>query len=207
MNRCSRDPVPMGVLGQTVDVGSELFPVVIETEPVGNHDIPFPRQTGHLKFNGLFSSLGDHFYHLAVGKSVLLGISGVAVAGIYGVLYVRLHRVIRTGDYGLFFQRMPSLEDLGDLNASASAIGFFSLTVTVGIGAWGAMTGRAAANEVALPLFPIATTIALWLLLGVCAVGHRIGKLGGVRLAWCTVVALSGALGLLIAVGSQGVHG
>ncbi len=139
--------------------------------------------------------------------AALLGISGVAVAGILGVLYVLLDRSIRRGHYGTFYQRMPSLEDLADRTASAAATGFAALTVTVGIGVWGITAGVAAEREIALPWVPITLTLAVWVLFGICGVGHRFRRFGGVRLAWCTVVGFIAVCGLLLFLGARGVHG
>ena len=139
--------------------------------------------------------------------AAMIGLSGVAVAGIFGLLYLRLHRKIQKSDYGPFYERMPSLEDLGDLNGSAAALGFFSLTITVAIGMSSMFTRGDEPMQVELHLFPIILTIALWLLLGVCSIGHRLGKFGGVRLAWSTTVAFGAACGLLLSLGPQGVHG
>jgi HemX protein len=139
--------------------------------------------------------------------AALLGISGVVVAGIHGILYVLLDRSIRGGRYGSFYQRMPSLEDLADRNASAAATGFLSLSVTVGIGAWGAAAGAATEQGIDLPFIPIALTILVWALLGFCSIGHLVHRFGGVRLAWCTVAGLGAACVLLVSVGSRGVHG
>ncbi len=139
--------------------------------------------------------------------AAMIGLSGVAVAGIFGLLYVRLHQKIRRSKFGPFYQRMPSLEELGDLNASAAALGFLALSVTVGIGLSSMFTHGDEPRAVELPWFPIALTMALWLLLGVCSLGHRFGKLGGARLAWATVVAFAAACGLLVSLGPQGVHG
>jgi ABC-type uncharacterized transport system permease subunit len=139
--------------------------------------------------------------------AALLGISGVAVAGIHGALYLLLDRAIRRGRYGSFFQRMPSLEELADRTASAAAIGFLALTVTVGIGAWGVASGAATEHQIALPWLPIGLTVLAWALLGVCCLAHRLRRFGGVRLAWCTVLCLAAVCGVLISVGSRGVHG
>jgi len=139
--------------------------------------------------------------------AALLGISGVVVAGIYGALYLGLHRKIRAGDYGGFFRRMPSLEELGELNATAAGLGFLSLCVTVGIGLYGWSTRASDPESISLLAFPVGVTLLLWALLGVCSVGHRIGRFGGARLAGTTIVALLAALLLLTLLGPKGVHG
>ncbi len=139
--------------------------------------------------------------------AALFGLSGVVVAGTFGALYIHLHRKIQSGSHGLFYNRMPSLEELSDLNASAAAVAFLALSVTVGIGGYSYFSVDPSELTVALPIGPIALTVGLWLLLGVCAVGHRLDRFGGVRLAGCTVIALLAAFGLLFSIGQQGVHG
>jgi ABC-type uncharacterized transport system permease subunit len=139
--------------------------------------------------------------------AALLGISGVAVAGIHGLLYLLLDRSIRRGHYGTLYQRMPSLEELADRTASAAAFAFAALTVTVGIGAWGIAWGRTEERGIALPFVPIALTLGVWALLGICGLAHRLRRFGGVRLAWCTVACLAAACGLLLSFGARGVHG
>lgn len=67
--------------------------------------------------------------------SALLGYSGVTVSAVYGLLFLMLYKQIKFGNFGLIFNRMPSLETLEKLSFNALLIGFTLLTVAIVIGA------------------------------------------------------------------------
>ncbi|MFQ5653687.1 MAG: hypothetical protein ACE5GW_03020 [Planctomycetota bacterium] len=149
---------------------------------------------------GAFSSL--HAF------SAIVGIAAVAVSGTYGLLYVFLYRAIKVGRFGLFFRRMPSLDTLGQLNQTATALGFLALTVAVGLGFWGMGTagaGDGAAHRGFVAL-EVLLTITLWLLFGTSLLGRRFFRLGEVRQAFCSVVALALVAALIAGIFMRGFH-
>lgn len=67
----------------------------------------------------------------------LLGYSGITISAVYGILFIVLYRKIKKGNFGLIFDRMPSLETLEKLSFYALIFGFIflSFSITIGI-AW-----------------------------------------------------------------------
>lgn len=66
--------------------------------------------------------------------SALLGYSGFAISAVYGVLFLTLYKNLKTNKFGLFFNRLPSLEILEQLSFYSFVIGFILLTVAIIIG-------------------------------------------------------------------------
>ncbi len=66
--------------------------------------------------------------------SALLGYSGFAISAVYGLLFLKLYKNIKTNKFGLFFNRLPNLEILEQLSYYAFVIGFILLTVAIIIG-------------------------------------------------------------------------
>lgn len=64
------------------------------------------------------------------------GYGAFIIAALYGLLYLLLFHIIRARKYGLFFDRMPSLEELDDMNFRASGIGFALMTFSIALGAY-----------------------------------------------------------------------
>ncbi len=66
--------------------------------------------------------------------SAMLGYSGFIMSAVYGILYLQMYRAIKKNKFGLFFNRLPSLEILEKLNYYSLIIGFALLTVAITIG-------------------------------------------------------------------------
>lgn len=66
--------------------------------------------------------------------SALLGYSGIIISAVYGVLFWLLYRNLKENQFGLIFNRLPSLEILEKLSYYAALIGFALLTVAIVIG-------------------------------------------------------------------------
>ncbi|NTW50132.1 MAG: cytochrome c biogenesis protein CcsA [Chlorobiales bacterium] len=67
--------------------------------------------------------------------SALLGYSGIAIAGIYGFLYILLFRQIQANHFGLLYQRLPNLEIMERMCYHAVTQGFSYLTIAIIAGA------------------------------------------------------------------------
>lgn len=67
--------------------------------------------------------------------TALLGYSGIAIAGIYGFLYILLFRQIRANHFGLLYQRLPNLEIMEKMCYHAVTQGFSYLTFAIIAGA------------------------------------------------------------------------
>lgn len=64
----------------------------------------------------------------------LVGYTAFAVAFLYSVMYLLLHRELRSGRFSVLFRRLPSLEELDEMNFRASLIGLVFLLVSVTLG-------------------------------------------------------------------------
>lgn len=116
--------------------------------------------------------------------AAVVGFSAVAVAGIYGTLYLFLYTAIKRGQYGFYYQKMPSLETLFRLDTVAVTVGFLVLTIAVAIGVTLASRAGVAPN------LELSLTLGLWALAGLCVLGRAVWSLGGKRLAYSSMVGL-----------------
>lgn len=123
--------------------------------------------------------------------AAVLGYGAFLVSAIYGVLFLLLYREIKRNRLSFFFTRMPPLETLARMNASAASAGLalLALAILMGIG-WGKAAG----------LRPFAdpktwVTIFAWAVLGFGVVAHH-------RLGWrgprAVVASLAGFTTLLL---------
>ena len=92
----------------------------------------------------------------------VLGYSAFTVGAVYGVMYLLLYRALKAQQFGLVFQRLPSLDVLANMGFWASFLGWVALTVTIGLGAL--MSLESVPNFYADPKF--FTTIVVWLVYG-----------------------------------------
>lgn len=65
--------------------------------------------------------------------AIAFGYSAFIIAMLYGFMYVLLFQTIKTKHFGIFFERLPSLEQLDEMNYRASTIGFFAMTISLSI--------------------------------------------------------------------------
>jgi HemX protein len=74
--------------------------------------------------------------------AAVLGYSAFVVSAIYGVLFLILYRDIKANRVSLFYSRMPPLETLGRMNASAASAGLVLLALAIAMGmGWARLTG------------------------------------------------------------------
>jgi ABC-type uncharacterized transport system permease subunit len=64
----------------------------------------------------------------------LVGYTAFAVAFLYSVMYLLLHRELRAGKFSLMFHKLPPLEELDEMTYRASLIGLLFLLVSVLLG-------------------------------------------------------------------------
>ncbi|MEE8143762.1 MAG: cytochrome c biogenesis protein CcsA [Planctomycetota bacterium] len=140
--------------------------------------------------------------------TAVLSLSGIVVASIYGLLYLCLYTAIKSGRFGLFYQRMPSLEALSLFNSRAAWIGFLALSVTLFCGYFTRSGELSMVARVGAWSAEVLLTWAAWLLYGGCLAAHRVLHVGGKRLAYSTLLGLLLVLSIL-AVGllEEGFHG
>jgi ABC-type transport system involved in cytochrome c biogenesis permease subunit len=103
----------------------------------------------------------------------LLGYVGLAIAAVYGVMYLVQYRQLKQRHVGLLFQRLPNLETLSRLNIRALVIGWIGLTVAIVAGTvWAFNLNRTGALDVNLLAdAKFLLTVGLWVLYGACLGG------------------------------------
>ncbi|NTW52318.1 MAG: cytochrome c biogenesis protein CcsA [Chlorobiaceae bacterium] len=113
------------------------------------------------------TSAGPAFSGIGIGIhliAAIFGFSSVAIAGLYSGLYLVLFRQIRLNRFGLLFQRLPNLEDIGLLIMHAVGFGFFFLSITI---IAGVLEQRALSETINLLEPKLVTLIIIWLLYGI----------------------------------------
>lgn len=126
----------------------------------------------------------------------IVGFSAVALCGVYALLYLFLYLAIKRGRFGLFYQKMPSLETLSDLNFVGTSIAFGALSLTLALG-FTVYFGRGSEKVTPLGDPDVVLTVCLWLLYGVGIFARRFFSLGGKRLAYITMLGLVLLAGIL----------
>ena len=123
--------------------------------------------------------------------SALLGFAALAIAAVYGALYVLLYRSLKGSKVGLVFRRLPSLDVLGRLNWHAMVVGWVGLTLAILVGiVWVAglqSRGEITGNFLADPKF--LSTVAIWGLYGLCLAGRLVFRWPSRRLATVSLVS------------------
>lgn len=137
--------------------------------------------------------------------AALVGLSAIAVAAAYGLLYLSLYACIKRGRFGLFFSLVAPLESLSQLNSLAARLAFIALSISVGVGFWSARSSEFAAFATDPQVI---LSLMLWALYGLCVLGSSRLHFGAKRVAYCTVLGLP----LVIALGcvtwfQRGFHG
>lgn len=124
--------------------------------------------------------------------AAIIGLSSVLVCSVYGVLYVFLYGAIKSGRFGLFYRKMPSLETLSALNLLATWLAFLGLTAML---AFGVSSVWDDGTHFTLWRSEVILGALLWTLYGTCLFAKHVLGMGGKRLAYST------ALGLLLVIG------
>lgn len=107
--------------------------------------------------------------------AAVLGYSAFVVSAIYGILFLILYRDIKANRVSLFYTRMPPLETLGRMNASAAGAGLVLLAMAIAMGmGWARLTGVAFLSDPKTWL-----TIVAWVILAFAVLAyHRLGWRG-----------------------------
>lgn len=67
-------------------------------------------------------------------SSALIGYVGLALAAVYGFLYIMLYRNIKAKRFNAFYTKLPNLEILEQMTAISIAIGFVFLGIAIAVG-------------------------------------------------------------------------
>lgn len=130
--------------------------------------------------------------------AVILGYAGVFLAALFGALYLVQRNALKKHRFGLFWERLPSLELLDQFSRRSLVAGVVFLTLTIGVGH---AVRRATGDGGAYWTAEIVGTNLLWLV-GVVAVALRwAGRLRPAGSAFAAVALFVLAMGDLVVVG------
>ncbi|MEC9475658.1 MAG: hypothetical protein VX764_01335 [Planctomycetota bacterium] len=130
--------------------------------------------------------------------SALVGVAGIAIAGVHGVLWIMLRNSIKNGRFGYLFQRLSSLEELSRLNRLSTGIAAAALTLTLSTSLFLNRPFYELLNPEA------AVTLVLWLIFGLLAlIPRQTGSVLVIR-AWLSLI---GFCGVIFIIGWIAIHG
>lgn len=126
------------------------------------------------------------------GGLVLLSYAALTVAGVYGLLYLILYRLMKKRRVGFLFSRLPSLDRLEKKAAVANVVGLVTLTLGLGVGVIGFSYLRGG-----IPYTDAKFVIALllWLLFAFESIVRRFYGWNGIRVMW---IPLFGSLLIIV---------
>ena len=132
--------------------------------------------------------------------SALLGVAGVAVAGIHGILWELLRQSIKRGNFGLLFNQLSSLESLSKLLKLATVISASTLTITVA----SAFFLVDDANRERSFGYESMATVLIWLVFSILAIFPRATHSVTV---WRTWFSIGGFVVVLFVLGVISIYG
>lgn len=116
--------------------------------------------------------------------TVIVGYAALFVSALYGIMYLMLFYDLKSAQFGVVYRKMPSLEELSEMNTRAAILGFLFLTVTIFLGiTWRKQTFPGAAHFD--PQVIAAYTI--WVIYGLVLYGKKIGSWTGKWLAYISI--------------------
>jgi len=129
------------------------------------------------------------------GMTSVAAAAALLVSGVYGLLHMRLYRVMRQKEFGPVFRELPSLDTLAKTMRRAAFAGFIFLTIGLNVG-----IGYGHANRASFSYADphVLVTLVLWLHFGVIALSRRIRGLNARRVSVAAVVGLVTVLALLL---------
>jgi HemX protein len=137
--------------------GVFILPLVVILQLTASALLPHSNP-GTLPQSHLFESSLFGLHAIAA----ILGYTAFAVGAVYGLMYLLLYRALKAKNFGLMFERLPSLDVLSKMVFGATFLGWIFLTVTIGLGV-GMSLGQ-------LPEFYLdpkfLSTIAVWAVYG-----------------------------------------
>lgn len=111
-------------------------------------------------------------------SSALVGYVGLALAAVYGFLYIMLYRNIKAKRFNAFYTKLPNLEILEQMTSISIAIGFVFLGIAIAVG----MIWLPHAFEHFSYFDPkLVITVCIWILYGIGLLAKRYSGLKGRR--------------------------
>ncbi len=120
-------------------------------------------------------------------SSAILGYSSFVISAIYGLMYLMLFHEIKQSHFGIVYRRLPSLEELSEMNIRAAKIGLFFLTIAILLGL--GMSGQVYQDFSPLDAKAIITYIA-WGLYALVVYGKARARWPGRTMAWLSLSGL-----------------
>ena len=123
-----------------------------------------------------------------------MGHSAFALGFVYGVMHVMLYRALKSGEFGLVFERLPSLDVLSAMVLFRSTfIGWLALSGTILVGVL--MSVEYFPNFYQDPKF--LTTILVWVVYGATVVAYVGLKWQGTRSVYGSLAGVCGRNGCM----------
>lgn len=127
-------------------------------------------------------------------STVILGYAALFVSALYALMYLLLFYELKSAQFGVIYRKMPSLEELSEMNIRAAMIGFFFLTITIFLGM---MWRKSAFPDVAHFDPKVIATYIIWTLYGVMILGKKFGSWTG---KWLAYISLGGFVIIIFSV-------
>ncbi len=119
--------------------------------------------------------------------TIALAYAAFLLSAVYGVMYRVFYGALQAKRFGLFFERLPSLDDLSKMTMGATSTGFVFLSLSLIFGmVW---AGRAAPGFWSDPKF--ITTMIVWAGYGVAVASHHFAKWTGRRIVNLNLAAFA----------------
>jgi HemX protein len=126
-----------------------------------------------------------------------VAVAALSVGAVYGGLFLVMYRSMKRGRFGVFTERMPSMDVLADMSISAVQVGFLALTAAVGLGdIW---VSRSPDLSMADP--KIWATFVVWAVYGTAVGGRLLFRWGGWRVVWLNLAGYTLLLVSMLMVG------
>ena len=114
-------------------------------------------------------------------SSVMLGYAALFISGLYGMMFLMLFYQMKSGGFGLFYQKLPPLDTLGEMCGKTITPGFILLTLGITMGIYWRMQS-----------FPedshfdpkVVFAYGIWVYYLILALGWLAKKVTGKRLAY-----------------------
>lgn len=117
-------------------------------------------------------------------SAVLVSYAALFVAALYSLMYLLLFYKIKNAQFGIIYGRLPSLEELSEMNIRAVILGFLGLSAAIFLGImW---------RKTAYPDSPhfdpkVIISYLVWVIYGLVIYGNKIRKWAGKQLAYLSV--------------------
>jgi len=129
----------------------------------------------------------------------LVAYTAMALAGVYGLLYLAADRSLRRQRFGVLFDRLPPLDRLGPMTWHALLTGFVSMTLAIAVTP---LLFISEGNEMtAKVIAKIVTGSAAWVVCAAAVLGRWLGRWHAGRISAVAVAGALAVMALLVASG------